>query len=90
MPTFYVDNINFNRDHFLKYMKYKGINLRPVFYPLHNFKFYKFKSYKNQFPISYRISKFGVNLPSYLDLEQKELDKIIKYIQRYFLKNKLI
>ncbi len=89
MPTFYVKNNYFNRDHFLNYMNHKGINLRPVFYPLHNFKFYKFKSNKNEFPISDKISKFGVNLPSYLDLEKKELESIIKHIKKYFLINRL-
>jgi len=90
MPTFYVENENFNRDHFLKYMNQNGINLRPVFYPLHNFRFYKFKSYKDEFSVSEKISKYGVNLPSYFDLEKKEMESIIKHIQKYFFLNKLI
>ena len=90
MPTFYVDKENFNRDHFLKYMNNHGINLRPVFYPLHNFKIYKFKSYKNEFSVSEKISRYGVNLPSYFDLEKKDLETITKHIQKYFFHNKLI
>jgi perosamine synthetase len=89
MPTFYVNKKNFDRDDFINFMKNKKVSLRPTFYQLSNFKFYKSSSKKNDFSISNIISKNGVNLPSYYGLEKKHLDYIIKNILNYFFLNKI-
>tara|TARA_B100001057_G_C22855399_1_gene952484 strand:- start:1886 stop:3004 length:1119 start_codon:yes stop_codon:yes gene_type:complete len=88
MPTFYVNSKNFNRDNFILYMNKKNISLRPVFYPLNKFNFYKSNLKNTNFKNSYKIAKNGVNLPSYYELEKIDLDYIIKNIINYFtLKN---
>lgn len=84
MPTFYVDNKKFNRDNFIKYMNRKKIALRPIFYPLNKFKFYKSNLHDDNFKNSYKISKNGLNLPSYFELENIDLDYVVRNIKNYF------
>ena len=89
MPTFYVKNPKFKRDDFLKFMSNKNIALRPCFYPLHQFKFYKSKNNSADYKYSKLISKNGVNLPSYYELDVKDLQHVINQILKYFRIKKL-
>jgi dTDP-4-amino-4,6-dideoxygalactose transaminase len=72
-------------------MKKKNINCRPVFYPIELFKCYKkfFKRKVNN-PIAANLSKYGVNLPSFPQMNNKELFYVIKNIKEYFKIKNLI
>jgi perosamine synthetase len=91
MPTMVSKNKKFNKDNFLNYMKKKNINCRPVFYPIELFKCYKkfFKRKVNN-PIAANLSKYGVNLPSFPQMNNKELFYVIKNIKEYFKIKNLI
>lgn len=84
MPTFYVNHPKFNRNDLINYMSKKKITLRPCFYPLHKFKFYKSKFKSSEYKYSNLISKNGVNLPSYYELDYQSLDYVINEIFNYF------
>lgn len=63
-------------------LKAKGIETRPVFYPVHTLPPYK--TTHESFPHADDISARGINLPSYPDLTQKEVDLICSSIHKYF------
>ena len=63
-------------------LKKNKIGSRPFFWPMHKqeilikLKEVKYKKYPN----SEFISKYGLYLPSYVDLKKKDLDKIINIV----------
>ena len=89
MPTFYVKHPKFNRDDLINTMAKKNIALRPCFYPLHKFNFYKSKFNSSNYKNSILISRNGINLPSYYELDNTSLDYVIKEISNYFRKKKI-
>ena len=63
------------------FLKAKGIETRPLFYPAHTFPHY------NQglsFPIAEKVSALGINLPSYPDLSKEEVTHICDVIKNYY------
>ncbi len=70
------------RDNLRNYLKEKGIETRPIFYPIHLMPIYKGK--KGDFQNAENIAFRGVNLPSYPDLTKKELDYICSNIISFF------
>jgi len=67
------------RDSFMRKLKDKGIDTRPFFYPCSVMPMYKRDGFVN--PISYKIYKKGVNLPSGYNLTEEEVKYIIKVIK---------
>jgi perosamine synthetase len=62
-----------DREEYIQELKEKGIDVRPFFYPLSDMEIYK--SYcKNNTPVTHRLSKVGLNLPTYESL--KSMDEI--------------
>lgn len=61
------------------------IETRPTFYPIHTMPMYK---KKNNFKNATQLNNLGLCLPSYPDLENKQLKKICKIINDYFKKLK--
>ncbi len=74
------------RDKLIKFLKSKGIDSRPLFYPLSLMKPYHNKV-KRKFSNSVDISKRGVSLPSSYNLSFDDQAHIVKNI-KYFLDNK--
>ena len=74
-------NENFDegkRDEFMKKLKEKGIDTRPFFYPCSMMPMYSQKNFIN--PVSYEISKKGINLPSGYNLKKEDVKWIAKVI----------
>jgi len=69
------------RDDFRNYLLSKGIDTRPLFYPIHTMPMYshRYQSHK----VAEDISRRGFNIPSYPDLEEHELEYICKTILEY-------
>ncbi len=59
---------NINREEYIKELKTKGIDGRPFFYPLSDMEIYK-QYCKNETPITHKLSKIGLNLPTYESLK---------------------
>ena len=73
------------KNKFLKYLNQKGIETRPVFYPIHKMKIYRTHK-KNDMNNTEYISKNGISLPSYPQLEKKEILYVCKKIKDFFNK----
>jgi perosamine synthetase len=71
-----------NRDLLRQYLVNKGIETRPVFYPIHTMPMYSRKYQK--LPIAESIGWRGINLPSWPDLEDKQINLICKQIRDFF------
>jgi perosamine synthetase len=66
-----------DREMYIQLLKEKGIDARPFFYPLSDMDIYK--SYcKHSTPVTHRLSRSGLNLPTYESL--KSMDEITKIL----------
>jgi len=70
-----------DKDKYINKLKENGIDARPFFYPLSDMEIYK--SYcKNNTPVAHKLSKAGLNLPTYESLKSvNEIKKIIEEIE---------
>lgn len=57
-----------DREEYIKELKTKGIDARPFFYPLSDMEIYK-QYCKNETPVTHKLSKVGLNLPTYESLK---------------------
>jgi perosamine synthetase len=62
---------NIDRETYIKQLKEKGIDGRPFFYPLSDMEIYK-PYCKIETPITHKLSKIGLNLPTYESLKSME------------------
>lgn len=62
-----------NREEYIQNLKEKGIDARPFFYPLSDMDIYK-DYCKSETPVTHKLSKIGLNLPTYESL--KSMDEI--------------
>lgn len=66
-----------DRENYINELKEKGIDARPFFYPLSDMDIYK-QYCKNETPVTKKLSKVGLNLPTYESLKSlEELKKIL-------------
>lgn len=69
------------RDEFRNYLSSKGIDTRPLFYPVHTMPMYSHRYQSHR--VSEDISRRGFNIPSYPDLTEYELQYICKTLLEY-------
>ena len=69
----------------MNYLKSKGIQTRPFFYPMNKQRFLKKYNIKlkGSFPISENISKYGIYLPSGPDIKLKDIEKVCLEINNF-------
>lgn len=84
MPTIVLDEkLNIDRDGFIEYLNKQRVMARPFFYPVSSFP--EFETKENN-KVSFKLSKFGINLPSNFDLRKDDVkyvsNKIKEYIQK--------
>lgn len=82
MCSILVDREVETRDKLREFLKKRGIETRPVFYPVHTMPMYAHR-YK-RLPIAEDIGWRGINLPSFPDLSYDDLDYIVDNIREYF------
>ena len=70
------------RDNLREHLFNNGIETRPVFYPIHTMPIYNEKFFR--LPISENIGWRGLNLPSYPDLLNSEIEEISNCIINFF------
>lgn len=70
------------RNKFRKYLNEKLIETRPGFSPAHKMPMYKNKRYS--FPVAEKLGETCINLPSYPDLSNKDIEYICKQIKLFF------
>jgi len=66
-----------SRDRIIKKLKSYNIDARPFFYPASSFPMYK----RADNPVSYDISRRGINLPSGLGLTERDIDNVTKRVR---------
>lgn len=81
MYTILVDNSDV-REKFRKHLKTLGIETRPTFHPVHSMPMYHKQIYS--FPVAEELGDRGINLPSYPDLELKDIKFITGHIKDFF------
>jgi len=68
------------RDGLREHLKTHGVETRPMFFPAHRMPaFYS----KASFPVAEQLSGKGMNLPSYPDLSEAEVEAICKLIRAF-------
>lgn len=71
-------NDDIDRDNYIQRLKDKGIDARTFFYPLSDMDIYK-DFCQNETPIAHKLSKIGLNLPTYESLINiKDIEIILK------------
>lgn len=82
MISILVNDIT-QRDPLREHLAQKGIETRPLFYPVHTMPMYAQKFQK--FPIAENLGWRGINLPSYPDLTDEQIMYITDSITAFFL-----
>jgi perosamine synthetase len=70
------------RDDLRKALLEAGIETRPLFYPVHTMPIYSKDD--QEFPIAEDIASRGINMPSYPELEEKQVSYICKKVIGFF------
>jgi perosamine synthetase len=70
------------RDGLRKHLLENGIETRPTFYPIHAMPMYAHNFYR--LPVAEDISWRGINLPSYPDLTEKDIQEICSLIADFY------
>jgi len=72
------------RDTLREFLRKEGIETRPVFYPISQMPMYKIS---DPLPNAEDISQRGINLPSYPDLTEEEINYIVEKIKLFYEKH---
>ena len=83
MNSVLVENIEL-RPELREFMKDKGIETRPTFYPIHTMPIYSTKYEKH--PVAEDIALRGINLPSYPALTEEDVKYICGVIREFYEK----
>jgi dTDP-4-amino-4,6-dideoxygalactose transaminase len=88
-PSFHLFLINIvftklkkNKDHFIKYLNKHNIMAQFHYIPIYKFKICKEKNVK--LPGSEKYFKNSVSIPIYVNLKNKDQEKVFKVIKNYF------
>ncbi len=73
-------NLNISRDSFMKKLEEKGIETRPIFYPMHIMPPYLDKLCK--YPVADYVSSRGISLPSHANLNNKDIEYVTNQIEQ--------
>lgn len=79
MPTIVIDeHIPFNREVLLSALKKNNIDGRVFFWPLSMLPFFEKKP---ENVVSYKLYKRAINLPSYFDLKDQDIEKVAEVVK---------
>ena len=67
------NNCSLKRDELIARLYEAGIETRPVFYPMHTLPIYGNYNKKEKFPVSEKLARNGLNLPSSSTLTDKDI-----------------
>ncbi len=70
------DEVKIGRDELMAQLERKGIETRPVFYPMHVLPPYRDRCKGLNFPVADRIASRGINLPTWGGLTAEEIEYI--------------
>ncbi|MEB4592648.1 DegT/DnrJ/EryC1/StrS family aminotransferase [Candidatus Thiothrix sp. Deng01] len=67
-----------SRDRFMQNLREFNVDSRPFFYPLSAMNDYP----DVDTPVTYRIYKMGINLPSYFDMEKRDVERVCSAVRK--------
>ncbi len=73
------DDYGLTRDELIKNYWEKNIETRPFFYPIHTLPPYKSRE---SHPVAEKLSKEGLNLPSFIELKKEEIERVTEIIRQ--------
>ncbi len=76
------------RDDLIPFLFSRGIDSRPVYYPLHTLPPYLFYQREGYFPVAERISRGGINLPTWAGLSRDDVEYICRTLADYLGKQR--
>jgi perosamine synthetase len=76
----YVLDESIDRDSFVVKLRERGVDVRPFFLPMHQMEIYK-KYSKLPCPVSERLGRQGVNLPTSTYLPEETIDQVVSHIK---------
>jgi perosamine synthetase len=80
-----VPEFSVQRDALINYLRLRGIESRPVFYPLHHMPPYQqYVKESQKYPSSERLSGGGISLPSSIYMKDEEIEYICESINSFF------
>ena len=82
MFTVVLDDDLEDRDGIMRDLKERGIETRPVFYPLHTLPPYETVSQGRSFPMAEHISRRGINLPTWAGLTREDVRYVSGSLRR--------
>jgi perosamine synthetase len=68
------------RDPLREYLKENGVETRPFFHPAHTLPMYPTTE---RFPVAERLGASGINLPSFPELTDEQVDTVCELVERY-------
>ena len=71
------------RDYLRDRLRAKGVETRPLFYPIHTMPMYCFG--RNEYPVAQKLAASGINLPSYPDLNREDVTTIGGHIREFLV-----
>jgi len=92
MVTIVIDeNYKIKKEHLIGLLNKECINCRPFFYPLSSLPAYKqldqAKQATQRNRVSYKISPYGINLPSALNMTEEKTDHVCKILKNILKRN---
>lgn len=79
------DNVNMERDDFMRKMEEDGIEMRPLFYPMHTMPPYYEES--GDYPVANYLGSRGINLPTHSLLTEEDIKFIVNCIKKNIMSN---
>jgi perosamine synthetase len=81
LPTLVFDkSLNFDREAFFSICKKNNIDSRPFFFPLSSLPMFEKKKENS---VAYDIYERGINLPSFYDITNEEINRVCEVIKKY-------
>lgn len=78
--TILLRNDGISRDELIAQLEARGIETRPVFYPVHSLPPYACSDCSGVYPVAEQVSRSGMNLPTYADLTEDEVAYICEQL----------
>jgi len=75
------------RDLLMSYLKTKGVDSRPIFYPMNEMPAFESHIDHGEFPVSSAISYSGLSLPSSISITADEMDHVVRSVLDFFEEN---
>ena len=75
-----TEKVKKERDVVMKEMEDNGIEMRPLFYPMHIMPPFEDKSVS--FPVAERLSSRGINLPTHAGMDEDKIEYVISCLKK--------